>query len=207
MKNQRRYVSNWQYQQLAPLSLLETSSAALARAKKTRNILYGITAFFFFCTETGVCNNNKQLRATSSGERSPHELANLWFGKSDCEGNTKANLFQMPWVTNKPNLYLVWEFLIPGPSVMSHHRFPLRAFRSRQSSRSYCLFIYPGLLILLLLLFSIFSFFFLFFGFASSWSNAKNRYRERAKEMIRLGVRRLHREAHDMGEHTYRPSA
>lgn len=35
----------------------------------------------------------------------------------------------------------------------------------------------------------------------------EDRYRGRVKEMIRLGVRRLYREAHDMGEHTHKPSA
>ena len=46
-----------------------------------------------------------------------------------------------------------------------------------------CLFIYPGLLllVLLLLLFLFFLFFKNFSGFASSWSKAKNRYRERGE--------------------------
>lgn len=35
----------------------------------------------------------------------------------------------------------------------------------------------------------------------------KGRQRGRVKDMIRLGVRQLYRDAHDMGKHTHRPSA
>lgn len=57
---------------------------------------------------------------------------------------------------------------------MSHHRFPLRAFQSRQSSQSYCSFVYlftPG-------------FFFslsLFFGFAPSRFKKREREKKRRK--------------------------